>query len=75
VGDRAPEGPVLGALGVDVDPLVVAGGVGERVDPLLGDLVPVALPEMCARRRLQALDAVDHRRHETTIRCRPAGDT
>ena len=41
VGDRPAERPVLGPLGIDVDPLVVAGGVGERVDPLLGDLQPV----------------------------------
>ena len=30
MGDRAAERTVLGALHVDVDPLVVAGGVGER---------------------------------------------
>jgi thiamine pyrophosphokinase len=39
VGDRSAEGALLrGALGVDVDPLVVAGGVGKRVDTLLGDI-------------------------------------
>ena len=36
--DRAAERPVLRPLDVDVDPLVVTGGVGERVDPVLGDL-------------------------------------
>jgi hypothetical protein len=38
----APNGPRLGLLDVDVDPLVVAGGFGELVDPLLGDGDPVA---------------------------------
>src|SRR4051794_18868817 len=31
-----------GALDVDVDPLVVVGGVGEQVHAVLGDLEPVA---------------------------------
>jgi len=35
-------GWLLGLLAVDVDPLVVAGGIGERVDLLLGHLVPAA---------------------------------
>src|SRR6185295_3753430 len=35
-----------GALGVDVDPLVVAGRVGERVDPRLVDLLPLAVAEV-----------------------------
>ncbi|GAA2135856.1 hypothetical protein GALLR39Z86_38230 [Glycomyces algeriensis] len=42
MGDRAAEGPGGGALGVDVDPLVVAGGVGERVDAVLLDREPLA---------------------------------
>jgi hypothetical protein len=45
VGDRAAERRVLGPLGVDVDPLVVAGDLGERVDVVLGDLVPLRGPE------------------------------
>jgi hypothetical protein len=49
VGDRAAEGALrLRALDVHVDPLVVAGGVGELVDVLLGDLVPVAAAELAA---------------------------
>ena len=40
VRDRPAEGPGGGALGVDVDPLVVAGGVGEGLDPLLRDVDP-----------------------------------
>jgi hypothetical protein len=38
VGNRRAEWPVRGPLGVDVDPLVVAGRVREAVDPLLVDL-------------------------------------
>ena len=37
----APNGPLLGALRVDVDPLVVAGGLGELIDPRLLDGQPV----------------------------------
>jgi len=40
--NRFAERAVLGALRVDVDPLVVAGGVGEHVDPGLVDLDPRA---------------------------------
>jgi hypothetical protein len=49
VRDRAAEGALgRGALDVDVDPLVVTGRVGEQVDVLLGDLVPVAAAEVGA---------------------------
>lgn len=40
MGDAGAERAVLGALGID-DPLVVIGGVGEAVDPLLLDLDPI----------------------------------
>ena len=36
------------ALAVDVDPLMVAGGVGELVDSVLGDLEPVAGRDLAA---------------------------
>ena len=48
MGDRAAERPGLGPLDVDVDPLVVAGGVGELVDLVLGDLDVVAVAEVLA---------------------------
>jgi hypothetical protein len=42
VGDRGAEGALgLGPLDVDVDPLVVAGELGEGVDVGLGDLAPL----------------------------------
>jgi hypothetical protein len=44
VRDGAAERAGRGPLPVDVDPLMVAGGVGEGVDPLLGDLEPAAVP-------------------------------
>jgi len=41
VRDRAAErGLFLGALRVDVDPLVIVSGVGELIDLFLGDEVP-----------------------------------
>ena len=43
-----PNGPVLGPLDVDVDPLVVAGRLGERVDAVLGDLQPLGGAEVLA---------------------------
>ena len=46
--DRGAEGAVLGALGVDVDPLVVVGRVGEEADALLRDLDPVGPAEVGA---------------------------
>ena len=64
VGDRAAERALLlRPLGVDVDPLVVAGGVGEEVHLLLGDLHVVGVPEVLSDLVLQPGDAVDDRRH------------
>ena len=54
------------ALGVDVDPLVVAGRVGERVDLGLSDLVPAAHPHVVPRVGLQIVDAVD-RKHPVLL--------
>ena len=49
MGDRPAERALLlGTLGIDVDPLEVAGRLGELVDPLLGDLHPVAVAEVFA---------------------------
>ena len=49
MGDGGAEGPRRGPLGIDVDPLVVAGGIGEEVDLRLVDHVPVGEPEVLAR--------------------------
>ena len=59
VGDGAAERTlVLCPLDVDVDPLVVAGEVGEGVDVVLGDLAPLARPDLLADQLLDALDAL-----------------
>jgi len=44
------ERPGLRPFGVDVDPLVIAGDIGECVDPGLVDDHPVAGAEIGARR-------------------------
>ena len=48
MGDRAAEGTGLRLLDVDVNPLVVARGIGEEVHALLGDLHPVGVAEVLA---------------------------
>jgi hypothetical protein len=53
--------PGGGLLRVDMDPLVVAGGLGEQVDLLLGDLPPAAV----------AQDLTDCRQQLTRTRKRP----
>src|SRR5262249_19376651 len=59
MGDRAAERRLLRALHVDVDPLVVAGDVRERVDVGLGDLMPVAGAEDFALGLLELLETGD----------------
>src|SRR4051812_18865778 len=59
VRDRGAEGAFgLRPLGVDVDPLVVARDLGEGVDQVLGDLAPVARPDLLADQLLELIDAV-----------------
>ncbi len=64
MGDGAAEGALgVGPLDVDVDPLVVAGGVGEQVHPLLGDLHVVAVAEVLPDELLEPGDPVHGGRH------------
>ncbi len=65
--DGSAEGTGLGSLDVDVDPLVVTGGIGELVHLLLGDLDVVAVAEVLADLGLQTVDAFDDRRHGRII--------
>ena len=59
VGDRRAEGALgLGPLDVDVDPLVVAGELGEGVDVGLGDRAPLARADLLADQRLHPLDSL-----------------
>jgi hypothetical protein len=59
VYDRAAEGAGLRALGVDVNPLVVAGDVGECVDSVLLDSYPLAAPQVAAGPFPQSVRAAD----------------
>jgi hypothetical protein len=49
VRDGRAERAVRGGFGIDVDPLVVAGRLRERVDLLLRDVDPAGRPELVAR--------------------------
>ena len=58
MGDRRPERALaLGALDVDVDPLVVARDLGELVDVLLGHLDPIARADRLADQLAELVDA------------------
>ena len=59
MGDGRPERAGSRLLGVDVDPLVVAGSRGEGVDLVLGDRVSVGVAEVGAGRRQEIVDAVE----------------
>ena len=60
VGDRHAVGAFgLRPLRVDVDPLVVAGDLGEGVDQLLGDRARLARADLPPDDRLHSLDAID----------------
>ena len=66
-----------GALGFDVDPLVVAGGVGEHVHAFLRDLEPVAVAEMFADCGFDVVDSLEYA-HDTlfgSARYRAEGET
>ena len=60
VGDRRPVRAGRGTLGIDVDPLVVAGGVGERVHAFLRDLEPIAVAEVLADSGFDLGDALEY---------------
>ena len=60
VGNRGAEGALgFGPLNVDVDPLVIAGELGESVDVLLGDRAPITRADLLADQLLHSLDALD----------------
>ena len=50
MGDWPTEWTFLRALHIDVNPLVVTGGLGEHVDLLLSDRGPLARTELLANR-------------------------
>ena len=63
MGDRGAEGAVLGAFRVHVDPLVIAGGVGEFVDLFLGDFAVVGGAEVGAGEGEQFVEVDDEIGH------------
>src|SRR5215467_3161767 len=67
VRDSAAERPGGGPLAVHVDPLVVAGRVGEGVDPVLGDLQPAGVPEVGPGQRLELIQAMSGRGHAVLL--------
>ena len=69
VGDRDPERPLRRPFDVDMDPLMVVGGVGELVHPFLGDLEPVRGTEVAALRGPELVQVFEHRHlwHEASV--------
>src|SRR5690242_1060634 len=67
VRDRAAERPGGGPFAVHVDPLVVAGRVGEGVDAVLGDLQPAGVPEVGPGQRLEFVQAVSGGGHAVLL--------
>src|SRR5438270_13977289 len=59
----------LGALDIDMDPLMVARRVGEFVDLLLGDRIPVADPDLLAFIGLQIRGAFDFQHRLLLLSC------
>jgi hypothetical protein len=68
VGDRPAERSGPGPFHVDVDPLVVAGGVGEALHLLLGYLVPLAVAEVISDALFDPVDTVDLGNHGRRLR-------
>src|SRR3982074_104275 len=59
MGDGAAERPVLGSLGVDMDPLMVAGRLGEGINLFLSHGVPIANSGLFADVLLELVDGGD----------------
>ncbi len=58
-----PNGPSFAAHRIDMDPLVVAGGIGEQVDARLVDGEPVGRAKVGAGHGEQVARMGDDRRH------------
>jgi hypothetical protein len=63
VGDRPAERTLRGALWINMYPLVVAGGVGEKVDLVLVDLESVRPAEVLTLELAQSLWSSNDGRH------------
>src|SRR5665811_2590745 len=72
MGDRRPERSRPGSLGVDVNPLMVPGCLGEQVHLLLGDTVPAADADTLIhqiRKVFEGDDPLGDYRHVRSFRC------
>jgi hypothetical protein len=67
VGDGLAERAALGALDVEVDPLMVVGRVGEFLDLILRDRQVRAVPEVLADVVLDVCDARNGCRHDASV--------
>ena len=67
VRDGAAERARRGPLAVHMDPLVIVGRVGERVDPVLGDLQPAGVPDVGPGQRLELVQAVSGGGHAVLL--------
>src|SRR5438132_2759023 len=71
MGDRAVVGPPLRTVQINVEPLVVAGGVGELVHLILGDVMRLAFAKRLADMIFEIVDRI----HEWPARIRALGDS
>ena len=67
MGDRSTEWTVRGSLWVDVDPLMIAGGVCEEVDLFLGHCEIVAVAEVLPDDVLEFIKRADDARHAVLL--------
>src|SRR5271169_4683868 len=68
VRDRAAVRTLRGAPGLDVDPLMIMGGIGEDVHLMLGDRMPLARPDLLADHAEQVSRHVQLDGHRAPIR-------
>ena len=72
--DGTAEGALFGPLGIDVDPLVIVGGVGEEVDPFLCDRLPLGVADLLSDEVMECLEAVDGGGHGGALLVGPGRD-
>jgi hypothetical protein len=68
VGDTGAKRAAGSPLGIDMNPLVIASGVGEQVDPLLADAQPVGAAQVHALGVEQRLSAGKYMSHLHVLR-------
>ena len=58
--NRATERTALGSFNIDMDPLVIASGLGELVDTFLGYLDVVAVTKVFSNSSFESFDSGNH---------------